>query len=267
MADSTIKNERKMKRVVIMGASSGIGYGMAEALASRGVPVGVAARHTKALEELRSRYPDKVVCARIDITHRSAPELLEELISRLGGMDIYFHASGIGTENPELDPEKEVDLLKTNVCGFARMICAATRYFRKAGTRGHIAAITSVAGTNSLGRLPAYSASKAFDSKYLLAIEQYVRRERLPITFTDIRPGWIKTPLVIEDREYPMQMTVDHVVPLILKAIVKGKRVAIIDWRWNLLVALWQRIPDSLWLKLGTYLYDKTGALPIATKK
>ena len=159
-----------MKKIVIMGASSGMGLAVAEALASRGVTVGLAARHTEPMRALQKRYPGRVHYARIDVTQPQAVGQLYQLIEIMGGMDTYFHVAGIGFENLELDPEREVNILDTNVCGFARMICAAYRYFFSRGIRGHIAAITSVAGTNGIGRLSAYSSSKAFGQKYLVAL-------------------------------------------------------------------------------------------------
>ena len=112
-----------MKKILIMGASSGIGLRVAEELASRGVMVGMAARHVEPMKALQNKYPDTVVYESIDITHIDAPELMGKLIEKMGGMDIYFHVSGIGYENLALDPQREVDIIATNSGGFARMIC------------------------------------------------------------------------------------------------------------------------------------------------
>lgn len=240
-----------MKNIVIMGASSGIGMALAEMLASRGVKVGLAARHTEAMERLRARFPENVEYSSIDINREDASEKLNELADRIGGMDIYVHVSGIGYDNPGLKPEREVQIVSTNATGFARMVSTAYGYFRTNGRPGQIAAVTSVAGTNGIGLLAAYSASKAFDRIYLTALEQLARSEEADIVFTDIRPGWIRTPLLKEDEKYPMEMTRDYVVPRILKAIVKKERVAVIDWRWNLLVGLWRMVPNCLWTRMS----------------
>lgn len=248
-----------MKRIVIMGASSGIGMACAEALASRGVPVGLAARNIRPLVQLKNKYPDFVEYAEIDVTHPDAVKLLEELIGRLGGMDIYFHVAGIYRENPSLDPETEVEVFNTNTLGFVRCISAAYRYFRNNGIKGQIAAITSIAGTNGIGRISAYSASKAADSTWLTALEQLSNSTEAGISFTDIRPGWIRTPLLASGEKYPMTMTLDYVVPKVLKAIVRRKRVAVIDWRWDIVVGLWRMIPNCLYthLDIPTSLPDK----------
>lgn len=233
-----------------MGASSGIGQAVAEALASRGVKVGLAARHTTRLKELKEKYPDCVEYESIDITHSDAPKKMEALIEKMGGMEIYFHVSGIGYDNPGLDPQREVDIINTNACGFARMTSAAYRYFRDNRKKGQIAGVTSVAGTKGTAQLSAYSASKRCASTYLTALEQLAHSEKADIAITDIRPGWIGTPLLHADTEYPMEMDLQYAVPQIIRAIVRHPRVQYIDWRWGLLCSLWRMIPNCIWTRL-----------------
>ncbi len=240
-----------MKKVIIMGASSGIGLACAEALARGGVKVGLAARHTLPFEELKRKYPDHVEFMAIDVTKPEACARLRELIALTGGMDIYFHVAGIGYENTGLDPEREVAVFETNTVGFVRCICTAYRYFRDNRIHGHIAAITSVAGTNGIAKLSAYSASKAACQKWLVALEQLSNNTGAGITFTDIRPGWINTPLLTPGDKYPMEMSLAYAVPRILKAIVRRRRVAVVDWRWNIVVGLWRMIPDCLYILLN----------------
>ncbi len=240
-----------MKRIVIMGATSGIGLMVARNLASSGMKVGVAGRKTEVLRKLKEEYPDNVEYETIDITRADATRLLRLLIDRLGGMDTYFHISGIGYENTALDPGKELATLETNVTGFARMTGYAFRYFRdNNGGHGHIAAITSVAGTNGIGRLASYSSSKCFDQCYLRALNQLATIEHLDIKFTDIRPGWVRTPLLFDDRDYPMTMQLPYAARRIIKAVRRRNRVKVIDWRWNIVVGLWRLIPNRLWVRL-----------------
>lgn len=255
-----------MKRVVIMGASSGIGYAVAEAFASRGVKVGLAARHTSSLLDLQQRYPGFVEYEKIDITHVDAPNRLASLVEKLGGMDIYFHVAGIGAENVALDPQREVDIITTNAAAFARMTAAAYRIFSDKGLKGQIAAVTSVAGTNGIGRLSAYSASKKCAQTYLVALEQLAHEEKADITFTDIRPGWVRTPLLEKTKEYPMEMTLEYALPYIIKAIVRKERVAYVDWRWGLVARAWKRLPNSVWVKLDIPISKPDKKLPAPAK-
>ena len=247
-----------------MGASSGIGMAVAEALASRGVKVGLAARHTTALRALKEKYSDNVEYESIDITHNDAPRKLNELIDRVGGMDIYFHVAGIGYSNQSLDPHCEAEIIATNAAGFARMLSAAYGYFRDNDRKGQIVAVTSVAGTNGIGEMAAYSASKKCAQTYMVALEQLANSKKVDITFTDIRPGWIRTPLLDSDKEYPMEMTLEYVVPQIIRAIVKHPRVAYIDARWGALCSAWKMIPDRVWSRLNVSVSKET---PVSTEQ
>lgn len=239
-----------MKRIVIMGATSGIGLHLAEALAATGWIVGVAGRKRLKLDELTSKFPAFIKSEEIDITHDDAPAKLLSLIEKIGGMDIYFHSAGIGYENPELNPTQEIATVLTNAVGFTRMIDTAFSYFRNHNIKGQIAAITSVAGTKGIGQLASYSATKKFQQTYLQALEQLSRKQHLGISFTDIRPGWIRTPLLDTSREYPMTMRLTEVVPLVIRAVKNKTRIAVIDWRWAVAVFFWQLIPGCLWVRI-----------------
>lgn len=240
-----------MKKVIIMGATSGIGLNVAERLAAEGLRIGIAGRKVEVMKSLQKKYPGQILYSRIDVTEDAAPEHLRDLIRRMGGMDVYFHVAGIGYDNDGLDPAKEIATMRTNVEGFTRMVDAAFRYFRdeRAGF-GQIAAITSVAGTNGLGHIAAYSASKRFQQTYLRALNQLSAIQKLHIKFTDIRPGWVRTPLLDDKRDYPMIMQLPYAVSRIISALRRRSRVAVIDWRWNILVGLWRLIPNALWVRL-----------------
>ena len=183
-----------MKRIVIVGATSGIGLEVARLCIRAGWRVGAAGRRKEALEALRSEAPGQVETETIDITRDDAPERLARLVERLGGMEIYFHASGIGSRNTALRPDIELNTLRTNGEGFVRMVTAAFGHFRSHGG-GRIAVISSIAGTKGLGSAPAYSATKRMQNTYIDALAQLSRMENCGIRFTDIRPGFVATPL------------------------------------------------------------------------
>ena len=234
-----------------MGASSGIGRAIAETFASRGVKIGVGARRVADLEMLKAKYPGMIECEAIDVTVPEAKTGLARLIEKMGGMDIYIHVSGIGGANPNLVVEQETKVTDTNVTGFARMISAAYNYFRHTGRDGRIAAITSVAGTRGIGDMAAYSASKCFCSAYLVALSQLAHKHGTKVSFTDIQPGWIRTPLLRKEKIYPLEMTLEHAVPLMLLAIAERRKVAVIDWRWRVIKSLWKRIPNPVWNRMS----------------
>ena len=229
------------KRAIVIGASSGIGREVARLLMAEGWTLGVAARRTDLLQTLGD-----VQVEQIDVTSEEAPERLRALIDKVGGMDLFFYASGIGKQNRELVEGIEMATMQTNALGFTRMIGEAYRYFAQQGG-GHIAAITSIAGTKGLGPAPAYSATKAMQNVYLQALEQQAHARGLKIRFTDIRPGFVDTALLAGDFRYPMMLKPERVANEIVQAINGKRHIRVIDWKYRLLTAVWRRIPRCIW--------------------
>ena len=236
-------------KAIVIGASSGIGQEVARLLIDEGWIVGVAARREDRLQELKQLAEGRVETIRLDVTEESATEALHELIQKIGGMDLFFYASGIGRQNRDLSENIELMTVRTNALGFTRMIGEAYRYFVAHGG-GHIAAITSIAGTKGLGPAPSYSATKAMQSTYLQALEQLARHQQSNIRFTDIRPGFVDTDLLSGTHHYPLLMRPDAVAREIVRAVHRHEHVRIIDWRWRILTAFWRRIPRCLWRRL-----------------
>jgi len=239
-----------MNSIIIVGASSGIGRCVAEIYIRRGLRVGVAARRTEPLEQLRAIAPDRVVAAQIDVTATDCGEQFVAMIEEMGGVDTVFCVSGVGFENADLEPERNERIVATNCDGFTRIVDAAFRYFASSGREGHIAAISSIAGTKGLGLAAAYSASKRYQSTYLAALDQLAHIRRLPIAITDIRPGFVNTDLLDPSKSHPMMMDVGYASRKIVRAVDRRRRIAVVDWRWNVVVGLWRLIPGRLWRRL-----------------
>lgn len=239
-----------MKRAVVVGATSGIGREVAKLLVADGWMVGVAGRREAELASFKLLAPQQIETEQIDVTDEEAPKALRRLIEKLGGMDLYFHSSGIGSQNPSLDVEIEMRTMQTNGDGFVRMVTAAYHYFKQAKKAGHIAVISSIAGTKGLGIAPSYSATKCFQNCYIQCLTQLARMEKLPITFTDIRPGFVRTAL-LKQGSYPMQLTPEHTARCIMHALKRRKRIAIIDWKYRVLVFFWRLIPRVIWERLS----------------
>ena len=226
-----------MKKAIVIGATSGIGLEVARLLAERGYIVGVAGRRVDRLEAIVKSNENIKAYRQIDVTDAS------------GGMDLYFHSSGIGWENCELDIDREMKTVETNGLGFTRMVTAAYSWFANNNKGGQIACITSIARTRGLGAAPAYSATKRFQSHYLECLAQQSRMRRLGIHITDIRPGFVATDL-IAGSHFPLQLSANSVARSIVKAVMQGKETVTIDWRYRMLVAAWAMIPRWLWTRL-----------------
>ena len=236
------------KRIIIIGATSGIGREVALIYIAQGWKVGVAGRRAAELEALRAEAPSQVSAQVLDVTQPDAPEKLHALIEQVGGMDVFLLSSGIGKQNYALQTDIELATAATNVEGFIRMTNAAYHYFEQQGY-GHLAVISSIAGTKGLGAAPAYSATKGFQNIYMDALDQLARMQKVNISFTDIRPGFVDTPL-LKDDSYPMLMKAPVMALDIVDAIRRKKRTVIIDWKYSMLVFFWRLIPKWIWLRL-----------------
>lgn len=242
-------NKKPIQHALIVGATSGIGKETALQLLQKGWILGLAGRREENLKELQQLAPERIHIRAIDICQEDATDRLQKLIEEMGGMDLYLHCSGIGHQNYQLAPEIELRTLETNGTGFVRMVTAAFRYFAQQ-KGGHLAVISSIAGTKGLGAAPAYSATKRFQNTYIDALEQLAHIQKLPIRFTDIRPGFVATGLLNDGKHYPMLMHTEKVARHIVRALEKKKRIVVIDWRYRILVALWRLIPPFLWKRL-----------------
>ena len=171
------------QRIIIIGATSGIGREVANLYIAQGWQVGVAGRRAAELESLRQTAPGQVYTQVIDVTTDDAEQKLQSLIGQMGGMDIFLLSSGIGKQNYTLQSEIELATAATNVAGFIHMTNAAYHYFEQQ-EYGHIAVISSIAGTKGLGAASAYSATKCFQNTYIDALDQLARMNKLNISFT-----------------------------------------------------------------------------------
>ena len=242
-----------MKRIIIIGATSGIGENIASIFLEKGYRLGLAGRRMERLEAIKAKSPDNIEIERIDVCSPDMEDALNRLISKVGGMDIFLLCSGVGKQNRRLDTEIEVWTTETNGVGFVRATTVAFNYFKNVNQeKKQIAVISSIAGTKGLGAAPAYSATKAMQNTYIDALAQLSHMENSGITFTDIRPGFIDTEL-LQTGKYPMTMKRDYASQKIVKAIENGKRRAVIDWKYGILVFFWRLIPNCIWERLNIH--------------
>ena len=241
------------KRAIIIGATSGIGKAVARTLSAKGWKIGIAGRRQQVLQEIQRGDLNVVATQCIDITKDNAATELKNLIGKMGGIDLYFHSSGIGYQNPSLDEDKELRTVETNALGCTRMVITAFKYFEEHPERkGQIAVISSIARTKGLGAAPAYSSTKRFVSHYLDCLTQLANMKGMKnLTITDIRPGFVRTPLLGDGGTYPLQLNVDKVAEEIIKGIEKKKTIITVDWKYRILVFFWNLVPRWIWVRMN----------------
>ena len=248
-----IKPKEKMqKKAIIVGATSGIGRSVTEVLLERGWQVGIAGRRIEVLQEMQRKDLNIIATQQIDVTQETSADALRTLFGKMGEVDLYLHSSGIGYQNPELDEDKELRTVMTNALGMTRMILVAFKHFEShPERRGHIAVISSIAGTKGLGAAPAYSATKRYVNHYLECLTQLIHIKGLKhITISDIRPGFVRTPLLSDGKTYPMQLDVRKVANEIVRGLERRKSIITIDWKYRIIVAFWRLIPRWIWVRM-----------------
>ena len=178
---------------IIIGASSGIGAQLAVDLAAVGHSVGLMARRLHLLQSVAETLPTPGFTKFIDLRDPDAAAgSLTDLISEMGGVDLFVISSGVGFENIDLDWEPEAETISVNVVGFARMVNIAVKHLAFRG-KGHLVGISSLAAIRGDGNAPAYGASKAFESSYLQAIRHRFAKSKAPIIVTDVKAGFVDT--------------------------------------------------------------------------
>jgi short-subunit dehydrogenase len=237
-----------MKKVIIIGATSGLGRELALHYINSGNIVGIAGRRGNLLEEIKSLNHSNVYTMELDSSKPEAKEKLNNLIEEMGGMDLFVYCSGTGYVNKELEIQKEIQTVEVNVYGFTQLINIAYHYFKEKGN-GHIAAIASVSGIRTLSICPSYCASKRYNMMYLKALRQLSKKEKLNIKISTINPGFIKTAL-IQSRNYPLTTSLEKGGKLLYKAIEKGNKRSFIPSYWGLISYLIPLIPNFIWKKI-----------------
>jgi short-subunit dehydrogenase len=238
-----------VKKAIVIGASSGIGRELSKILSLNNYDVGLVARREELLLDLQKELKTNSYIKRIDVTQSNeAMKMLDELIEEMNGVDLIVINAGYGLINPDLDFAVEKEAIDVNVTGFIAMTNIALKHFCKKG-EGHIVGISSIAALRGGGASPAYNASKAFISNYLEGLRQKVNKQGMLITVTDIKPGFVDTPMAQGEGLFWVA-SVPKAASQIYKAIKAKKSHAYITRRWRIIAWLLKIIPDSIYNRL-----------------
>ncbi len=236
-------------RIIIVGASSGIGKEVATIYAKRGDKIGITGRRTELLEEVQSKFPENIIIESFDVRSKENLFHLNNLISNLGGLDILIYNSGYGDVSKSLDWEVDKATYETNVQGFIEIMNFAFNYFAKQG-KGHVVNTSSIASNRGNSWAPAYSASKAFQSNYMEGLHMKARKMKLDIAVTDIQPGFVNTKMAKGNGQFWVA-TVEKAAKQIVSAIDRKKWRAYITRRWWLIAQVMKWIPGWIYHRIG----------------
>jgi short-subunit dehydrogenase len=246
------------RRVIITGASSGIGKHLAFEFAEKGYALGLTARRYDLLKEIqleiRRRFGDKIqVELRVmDVTiYRDVFRILKELSYALGGLDILIANAGIakskfaGTGNFQQDK----NVIETNLIGGIATVDAGLEIFRFQKRGGQIVGISSIAGLRGFAGNASYSASKAGFTMYLEAVRAEVKNDGIYIT--TILPGFIDTPMNKHLPNRPFLITPEKGAKIIRKLIERKVSVGIVPFfPWTFVSWILKVLPEFLFFKI-----------------
>jgi short-subunit dehydrogenase len=221
------------KVVMITGASSGIGRGLAVAIANRGARVGLIARRASLLDEVVREIGSSSGTAlpiAADVRDTGALRTAaQQLAKTFGPIDMLIANAGIGptTHASKLQPEEVKNVLEVNVVGAANSVAAVLPEMvsRK---KGHLVAIASLAAYRGVAKSGAYCASKAALSALFESLRIDLRGSGVNVTI--IYPGFIKTPLTKGRARMPYLLDLDDAVEKMIKAIERQKRSYSFPW-------------------------------------
>lgn len=233
------------EKVIIIGASSGIGRALAKKLSTEGYKVALAGRSLEKLQELQKELSGESFVRQLDLRDtREAIHSLGNLIMLLHGVDLLIVNAGVLHLNPGLAWEFEEETAKVNVLGFIAMANVAVNYFIKQNS-GCLVGISSVAGHRGSGRSPAYNASKAFMFNYMEGLRQ--KLSTTPIKVVDIRPGFVNTDMVRGRKGLFGIISPEKAADGIFRAIQKGKKIAYVPSWWGILMWFFKRLPEIVY--------------------
>lgn len=254
-------NKLKGQRIIITGASSGIGEALAIECARRGMHLGLVARREEYLHRLAERLRPsgvQIETAVLDVTQTDqVTPTLSGLADLLGGVDIVVANAGILNSRKVGDGRIHRDqrMFQTNVMGAIATSEAAIQLFRLQGKGGQIAVTSSYAAFLPLPMAAAYSASKAAVTSYFNAIRAPLLRENIRVTV--LHPSFVKTDMLdgFETRGLPIVTRADVMATVMMEAIAREQHNPILPKQpWGMLYQAQKLIPNRLILELQKHM-------------
>ena len=237
--------------MMVTGASSGIGRGLALDLAKRGARLGLVARRQDLLDEVVSEVESrgaKALALPANVQDAEAVRTAaEQLRAEFGTIDVLIANAGIGGSGDaaELKASEFAEVIQVNTIGSGNCVAAVLPDMVARGS-GHLVAISSLAAYRGLPKSAAYCASKAAVSALFESLRLDLSGRKIDVTI--IHPGFIKTPLTAgRQAEMPFLMELDDAVAKIVWAIETRRKSYAFPWQLASLVRLGMIMPNSIY--------------------
>jgi hypothetical protein len=241
------------KRILITGASSGIGEGMAREFAAMGRDLALCARRVdrleKLAEELRLAHPDvRIATKPLDVNdHDAVFATFRAFRDELGGLDRVIVNAGLGKGHSVGTGyfHANRDTAQTNFLGALAQCEAAVEIFRQQNA-GHLVAVSSISALRGMRKhMTSYAASKAG----LANLAEGIRSDLLgtPIKVTTLFPGYIESEMTKRARKTTMMVDTATGSRALVRAIEREPTRAFVPrWPWAPIAFAMRRVPLSM---------------------
>lgn len=247
------------RNILITGASSGLGEGMAREFAQRGENLALCARRTERLEALReelvSKYPQITISIRaLDVNdHDQIFEVFRAFQRDFGTLDRIIVNAGIGKGQP-LGTGKfhaNCQTAQTNFVAALAQMEAAMEILREQN-HGHLVTVSSVTAVRGMpGNVTTYAATKVGLAALSEGLRVELKKSRSDINVTTLYPGYIRTEINEKVKNTPFIVNAQTGCRAMVKAIESGKSECFVPrWPWTPIGFVLRRLPVSVLAKL-----------------
>ena len=242
-----------MKKIIIVGASSGIGREIATLHIQRKNKVFLFARREERLEELSKQFSDfndSIFFQNHDVTDFEKAEVLfNKAVEVMAGVDEIYYVSGLMTDvHPlEFNTKKDLEMFNVNLLGCVAWLNASSSYFVKE-KKGKIIGISSVTGERGRRKNPAYHSAKAAMNTYLESLRNRLSVQGIQVS--TIKPGFVETEMT-EHLDLKGAITAKQAALQIVKAVDSKKEVLFVPFKWRLICFVLRNIPSFIFKRLS----------------
>lgn len=243
----------ELHKILIIGASSGIGAALAVAMARPGRTLGLVARRRSELDVVAKQVAEKggkAVVHTCDASDDAAVAACwQAIVAEMGGCDALVYSSGVMPEvGPrEFDIAKDRHIIEVNVIGAMAWLNLGATHMAAQG-KGVLCGIGSVAGDRGRRQAPAYGASKAALHTYLESLRN--RLSVLGVHVVTIKPGPVQTPM-LGARKLPLTVSAEVAGRRIAQALERGEHTVYVHPGYRLIMGILRCIPSLLFRRLA----------------
>jgi len=236
-------------RVVITGASSGIGRALAAEYARHGATLGLIARREQLLQDFAAGLKVRSALYALDVRDAAGMARAgEDFCARFGNPDVVIASAGVSAgTSTERSADRAVfqEILDVNVMGMVNTFGPFLPALRAAGA-GTLVGIASVAGFRGIPGSGAYSGSKAAAIAYLESLRVELRGSGISVV--TISPGYIDTSMTRGNPyRMPFMLPAHVAATRIVRAIARRRRHVVIPWQMAIVGAMLRILPRPLY--------------------